>query len=187
MLSFLAVHEDRDPSSFNEWSGIWIQQVECWIHEVVANQPSPGNTISPSSMYNHYFLKLNTSIDSILIKANGLVERFNQTIQGMLAKFVQDKDTWESYLDTCIYAYNTSRHESSLDTLMFGCKAVIPVDLENDREYNQRLSAMDVIQISFRRYRKRRRGWRRQKQTSPVLSRSRRCMIASTTSMRCML
>lgn len=45
-------------------------------------------------------------------------------------KFVAEKkETWE---DSCIYAYNTSRHESSLFTpfeLMFGRKAVLPIDL----------------------------------------------------------
>ena len=69
-----------------------------------------------------------------ILKANGVVERLNQTIQDMLVKFVQEKkETWESYIDTCIYAYNTSRHRSSLFTpfeLMFECKAVIPVDCD---------------------------------------------------------
>ena len=44
------------------------------------------------------------------------------------------------YLDTCIYAYSTSWHESSLFTpfeLMFGCKAVIPADLDNGSEHAQ--------------------------------------------------
>ena len=54
----------------------------------------------------------------------------------MLVKFVAEKkETWEDYLDTCIYAYNTSCHESSLFTpfvLMFGRKAVLPIDLSND-------------------------------------------------------
>ena len=93
-------------------------------------------------------------------------------------KFVQDKkNTWESYLDTCIYAFNTSRHESSSFELMFGRKAVIPVDLDNGSECTQP-DAEEIIQKSFRRYRKtQRRGWRRQKRTSSVLNRSRRCMI----------
>ena len=59
----------------------------------------------------------------------------------MLVKFVQEKkETWWSYLNTCIYAYNTSRHESSLFTpfeLMFGRKAVIPVNLDNGSEHAQ--------------------------------------------------
>ncbi|XP_065911163.1 uncharacterized protein [Dysidea avara] len=47
-------------------------------------------------------------------QANGLVERFNQTIQNMLVKFVNEKkELWEDYLDTCVFAYNTSKHESS--------------------------------------------------------------------------
>ena len=53
----------------------------------------------------------------------------------MLVKFVDEKkETWEDYLDTCIYAYNTSRHESSLFTpfeLMFGRKVVLPIDLSS--------------------------------------------------------
>ena len=59
----------------------------------------------------------------------------------MLVKFVREKkETWESYLDTCIYAYNTSRHETSLFTpfeLMFGRKSIIPVDLDNGSEHAQ--------------------------------------------------
>ena len=53
-----------------------------------------------------------------------MVERFNQTVQNMLVKFIdKKKDTWEDYLDTCVFAYNTARHESSKFTpfeLMFG-------------------------------------------------------------------
>ena len=83
----------------------------------------------------------------LTIKANGLVERFNQTIQGMLVKFVAEKkETWEDYLDTCIYAYNTSHHESSLFTpfeLMFGRKAVFPIDLSSS---SNGIGAHEVIE-----------------------------------------
>ena len=45
----------------------------------------------------------------LLLQANGLDKRFNQTLQNMLVKFVHtNKDRWEDYLDTCVYAYNTS-------------------------------------------------------------------------------
>ena len=61
------------------------------------------------------------------------MERFNQTLQGMLVKFIdKKKESWEDYLDTCIYAYNTSKHKSSKYTppeVMFGIRAVLPVDL----------------------------------------------------------
>ena len=61
------------------------------------------------------------------------MERFNQTIQAMLVKFVQEKkETWEDYIDTCIYAYNTAQHESTKFTpfeLMFCRKPVLPIDI----------------------------------------------------------
>ena len=70
-------------------------------------------------------------------QANGLVERFNQTLnqtlQGMLAKFIDKQESWEDYLDTCVYAYNTSKHESSKHTpfeVMFGRRAVLPVTVD---------------------------------------------------------
>ena len=40
------------------------------------------------------------------IYANGLDERFNQTIQNMLTKFVEEKETWDEYIDTCAFALN---------------------------------------------------------------------------------
>ena len=59
-------------------------------------------------------------------QANGLDERFNQTIQSMLVKFCQErKDMWDEHLDTCTFGYNTSRHDSTKFTpfeLMFGRK-----------------------------------------------------------------
>lgn len=62
------------------------------------------------------------------------MERFNQTIQNMFVKYVQDKkEDWEEYLSTCVYAYNTSKHESSKYcpfTVMFGRPAVLPIDLK---------------------------------------------------------
>ena len=54
----------------------------------------------------------------------------------MLVKFIESKKkTWQDYLDTCVYAYNTSRHDSSKFTpfeLMFGRQAVLPVDIRSD-------------------------------------------------------
>ena len=42
---------------------------------------------------------------------------------------------WDDLLDTCIYAYNTSVHESTSFThfeVMFGHKAILPIDVEMD-------------------------------------------------------
>lgn len=51
----------------------------------------------------------------------------------MLTKFVQSKKSqWSSFLDTCVFAYNTSQHDSSRFTpfqLMFGRCATLPIEL----------------------------------------------------------
>ena len=42
-------------------------------------------------------------------QANGLDERFNQTLSNSLAKFVQDNcDCWDEKLRAVIYAYNSA-------------------------------------------------------------------------------
>ena len=60
-------------------------------------------------------------------------ERFNQKLQSMLVKFVQDKkEDWDLFIDTSIFAYNTSHHESTSYTpfeLMLGCRTYLPVEL----------------------------------------------------------
>ena len=52
----------------------------------------------------------------------------------MLVKVTESKkEAWSSYLDTCVFAYNTSRHESSKFSpfeLMFGRRATLPIDIE---------------------------------------------------------
>ena len=52
----------------------------------------------------------------------------------MLVKFIEEKkDSWEEYLDTCVFAYNTACRESTQYSpfeLMFGRKAVLPIDIE---------------------------------------------------------
>jgi hypothetical protein len=66
------------------------------------------------------------------MQANGLVERFNQTIQNMLVKFIdQKKENWQDFLDSCVYAYNTAKHESTKFSpfeIMFSRKGLLPVD-----------------------------------------------------------
>ena len=69
---------------------------------------------------------------------NGLDERFNQTLQNMLVKYIIDKkEQWDQFLDMCIYAYNTSQHDSnhfSPYEIMLGRKAVLPIDLDTCRD-----------------------------------------------------
>lgn len=63
----------------------------------------------------------------------------------MLIKFAStDKAAWDKHLDHCVFAYNTSRHESSLYSpfeVMFGRKATIPIELEYEKEGSVLLEA----------------------------------------------
>ena len=67
-------------------------------------------------------------------RANGLVERFNQTLQKSLCKVLDESvqaEYWEEYLDFVTFAYNTSFHKSIQDTpffLVYGRHAVLPGD-----------------------------------------------------------
>jgi transposase InsO family protein len=56
-------------------------------------------------------------------QTNGLVERFNQTIQRALVKLVRkEQDDWDMYIDGVLFAYRTSTQKSTKATpfeLMF--------------------------------------------------------------------
>ena len=92
------------------------------------------------------------------MQENGLDERFNQTLQNMIVKFVEEKkERWEQFLDTCLYAYNTACNESTRYTpyeLMFGRKAVLSIDIDmqqsnadtilNEYQQHSNLSPSDV-------------------------------------------
>lgn len=81
---------------------------------------------------------------TLACQANGLDERWNQTLKNMIVKYVSSrKELWDEYLDACVFAYNTSRHESSLHSpfeVMFGRKAVIPIELSYLDQGSQLLS-----------------------------------------------
>ena len=47
------------------------------------------------------------------------------------------KKNWDDFIDTCIFAYNTSHHESisfSPFNLIFGRKAYLPIDSKSSPE-----------------------------------------------------
>ena len=50
-------------------------------------------------------------------QTNGLVERFNQTLQKSLLKYVgKDQDDWDNYLDSVWFAYRTCKQKLSQST-----------------------------------------------------------------------
>lgn len=69
-------------------------------------------------------------------EANGLVEHYSQTLQNMLVKYASNlREEWDVYLDTCVYAYNTSVQESthySPFKIMFG--PTMPIDIDMGAE-----------------------------------------------------
>ena len=47
-------------------------------------------------------------------QTNGLVERFNQTLQRSLVKLVgDDQSTWDDHLDPVLFAYRTATQKST--------------------------------------------------------------------------
>ena len=65
--------------------------------------------------------------------ANGLVERFNHTLQQGLRTLVNENQTdWDEHLDWFLFAYRTSVHPSTQCTpfeLVFGQQARVPYDV----------------------------------------------------------
>lgn len=66
-------------------------------------------------------------------QSDGMVERFNRTIQQMLKHFVNDnRDDWDDHLPYLMMAYRASQHDSTLcspNLLMLGREIPMPVDV----------------------------------------------------------
>ena len=66
-------------------------------------------------------------------QSNGLDERFNQTLQRQLLKYVNDEQTdWDLYLDTVLFSYQVSRQDSTKTSsflLVYGRQPKLPVEL----------------------------------------------------------
>ena len=87
-------------------------------------------------------------------QSDGMVERFNRTIEGMLSKFVaENQRDWDSHLHILMMAYRSAVHKTTSFIpceLMFGRQIDLPIDLQlgrpeqesgcqNKTEYVQRL------------------------------------------------
>ena len=75
-------------------------------------------------------------------ESDGMVERFNRTLLMMLAMFAgKNRDDWDDLLPAVMMAYRSSVHEStgfSPYRLMFGEECTLPMDIEQQNNYNHR-------------------------------------------------
>jgi hypothetical protein len=70
-------------------------------------------------------------------QCNGLTERFNATLCQILSMYIKNNQTdWDEYLKTALFAYNTSKQETTLLSpfeILNGRQPRLPSDLENIR------------------------------------------------------
>ena len=65
-------------------------------------------------------------------QSNGMVERFNKTLMGMLSTTAATENEWDSVLPSIMLAYRTSIHRTTGHSpfrMMFGGEARLPVDI----------------------------------------------------------
>ena len=74
-------------------------------------------------------------------KANGLVERINQTLCTSLSMYVAQRQTdWDTFIPGFLFAYNTSLHPSIKETpffMNFGRDAVLPCDASLKKTWSE--------------------------------------------------
>lgn len=65
-------------------------------------------------------------------QSNGLDERFNQTLQRQLLKFIgSEQNQWDLYLESILFSYRVSKQDSTKHSpffLMYGRQARLPVE-----------------------------------------------------------
>lgn len=103
--------------------------VEALMREVIARHGTPEILVSDNaknlaSVLINDVCKLLESkrifIAPYTPQTNGVVERFNRTIKGMLTMVIQDKrDQWLLYLPDVLFAYRSAFHSSIQDTPFF--------------------------------------------------------------------
>ena len=84
-------------------------------------------------------------------QANGLDERYNQTLVNALSKFSHEcRESWDEHLAEVVYSYNTAVQESTRHTpfeVMFGRKGNLPIDFNTVTNYNPDEKLMEFVQV----------------------------------------
>ena len=94
---------------------------------------------------------------------NGMCERFNRSLLGMLGTLSEDqKKDWKSYISPLVHAYNSIKHESTGFTpfyLMFGRHPRLPIDAmlglpedsQNDITYTNYIESLkDKLRYTYK-------------------------------------
>ena len=82
-------------------------------------------------------------------QCDGQVERQNRTLQDMLSKFVSNRaDDWDKWLNLVVFAYNTSRHDSTVYSpyeMIFRQTPCMPFELEIGMPLSNPAQSMEYI------------------------------------------
>lgn len=68
-------------------------------------------------------------------QSNGLVQRMNRTLKGILIKRLGEDGDWVKDLQPVLFSYRTSKHSSTRKTpyeVLFHKKAILPIDVKED-------------------------------------------------------
>ena len=64
-------------------------------------------------------------------QTNGLVERFNRTLCESLAKVSQKENEWDEHIESVLFAYRTTKHNTTKKTpffMVYGREAILPIE-----------------------------------------------------------